>query len=250
MKNNIYPKNYKSLLNLVDTQIAIKFVKDTFERELAKELKLTRVSAPLFVEPETGLNDNLSGYEKAVNFVVNEDETNLEIVQSLAKWKRDALARYGIKAGQGLYTDMNAIRMDETLDKLHSAYVDQWDWEKVIFPSDRNLDYLFEVVRKIYSILFNLAKIMEKEYSFHYNLPANIKFISSEELLKMFPNLSQKERELMICKQYMNTVVMKLIIVLFVINIMNLKTIHLKMNVKKFVQMMLKELSKQLKFVN
>ena len=147
MKNNIYPKNYKSVLDLVDTQVAIKLIKDTFERELAKELQLMRVSAPLFVEPETGLNDNLSGFEKAVNFVVNEDEKNLEIVQSLAKWKRYALNKYNI---DGLYTDMNAIRRFEDLDNLHSLYVDQWDWERRLSPEERKMGTLRRVVKRIY----------------------------------------------------------------------------------------------------
>ena len=142
MKNNIYPKNYESLLDLVETQKAIKLVKDTFERELARELDLIRVSAPLFVEPGTGLNDNLSGYEKAVNFVVNENDRELEIVQSLAKWKRYALKKYNI---DGLYTDMNAIRRFEDTDNLHSLYVDQWDWERRIEEKDRNVRTLMKI---------------------------------------------------------------------------------------------------------
>lgn len=129
MKNNIFLENYHSLLSVYDTQIAIKLVKDTFQRELAKNLELTRVSAPLFVDPKTGLNDNLNGYEKAVDFVCQETGKRLEIVQSLAKWKRFALKKYNVK---GLYTDMNAIRPFEELDNMHSLYVDQWDWEKVI----------------------------------------------------------------------------------------------------------------------
>ena len=147
MKSNIYPNNYKSVLDLVETQKAIKLVKDTFERELAKELDLMRVSAPLFVEPGTGLNDNLSGYEKAVNFVVNENNKELEIVQSLAKWKRYALKKYDI---DGLYTDMNAIRRFEDTDNLHSLYVDQWDWERRLLPEDRNIKTLKNTVKKIY----------------------------------------------------------------------------------------------------
>ena len=140
---NIYPKNYHSVLDLVDTQKAIKLVKDTFESELAKELKLMRVSAPLFVEPSTGLNDNLSGYEKAVGFVVNQNDKDLEIVQSLAKWKRYALNKYNI---DGLYTDMNAIRRFEELDNLHSLYVDQWDWERRLTKEQRNVRTLKTVV--------------------------------------------------------------------------------------------------------
>ncbi len=132
MKKLLLPKNYESKLNLLDTELAIKFVKDTFERDLADALNLTRVSAPLFVLPKTGLNDNLNGYERRVNFDIKNIPDEVEIVQSLAKWKRNALNRYGFVSHTGLYTDMNAIRRDEDLDTMHSAYVDQWDWEKII----------------------------------------------------------------------------------------------------------------------
>ena len=200
MKNNIYPKNYQSLLNLVDTQIAIKFVKDTFERELAKELDLMRVSAPLFVEPETGLNDNLSGYEKAVNFVVNEDDTNLEIVQSLAKWKRYALNKYNI---DGLYTDMNAIRRFEETDNLHSLYVDQWDWERRLQPEERKLSTLKKIVKRIYKAFKKTYSLLVKKYPVLQNdLPKDIVFVTTKELEAKYPNLSRKERENAICKEY------------------------------------------------
>ena len=200
MKNNIYPKNYQSLLNLVDTQIAIKFVKDTFERELAKELDLMRVSAPLFVEPETGLNDNLSGYEKAVNFVVNEDDTNLEIVQSLAKWKRYALNKYNI---DGLYTDMNAIRRFEETDNLHSLYVDQWDWERRLQPEERKLSTLKKIVKRIYKAFKKTYNLLVKKYPVLQNdLPKDIVFVTTKELEAKYPNLSRKERENAICKEY------------------------------------------------
>ena len=200
MKNNIYPKNYKSLLDLTDTQVAIKLVKDTFERELAKELDLMRVSAPLFVEPETGLNDNLSGYEKAVSFVVNEDEKNLEIVQSLAKWKRYALNKYNI---DGLYTDMNAIRRFEDLDNLHSLYVDQWDWERRLTKEERNLKTLKRIVRKIYRAFCKTYNKIIKNYPvLQSNLPNNIVFITTKELEKRYPDLTRKERENAICKEY------------------------------------------------
>ena len=161
MKNNIYPKNYQSLLDLVETQKAIKLVKDTFERELAKELDLIRVSAPLFVEPGTGLNDNLSGYEKAVNFVVNENDRELEIVQSLAKWKRYALKKYDI---DGLYTDMNAIRRFEDTDNLHSLYVDQWDWERRLLPENRSIRTLKNTVKKIYKAFIKTYNKVIKAY--------------------------------------------------------------------------------------
>ncbi len=197
---NIYPKNYQSILDLKDTQIAIKLVKDTFEDELAKELKLMRVSAPLFVEPSTGLNDNLSGYEKAVNFVVNQNNTDLEIVQSLAKWKRFALNKYDI---DGLYTDMNAIRRFEELDNLHSLYVDQWDWEKRLTIENRNVRTLKSVVKRIYKAFIKTYNKLIKKYPCLENeFSKEVTFITTKELEKLYPNLSRKERENAICKKY------------------------------------------------
>ena len=197
---NIYPKNYQSILNLVDTQIAIKLVKDTFENELAKELKLMRVSAPLFVEPSTGLNDNLSGYEKAVGFVVNQNDTDLEIVQSLAKWKRFALNKYNI---DGLYTDMNAIRRFEELDNLHSLYVDQWDWEKRLTKEQRNVRTLKTVVKRIYKAFIKTYNKLIKVYpELENEFSKDVIFITTKELEKMYPDLSRKERENAICKKY------------------------------------------------
>ena len=199
MKNNIYPKHYQSVLNLVETQKAIKLIKDTFERELAKDLGLIRVSAPLFVEPTTGLNDNLNGYEKPVSFVVNENEQELEIVQSLAKWKRYALKKYNI---DGLYTDMNAIRRFEDLDNLHSLYVDQWDWEKKLLPEERNVSTLKRVVKKIYKTFLKTYKVLIKNYQeLASELPDTISFVTTKELEEKYPNLSRKERENEICKQ-------------------------------------------------
>ena len=200
MKNNIYPKNYQSVLNLVDTQRAIKLIKDTFEKELAKELDLMRVSAPLFVEPGTGLNDNLSGYEKPVSFEVNENNRELEIVQSLAKWKRYALKKYNI---DGLYTDMNAIRRFEDLDNLHSLYVDQWDWERRLDPKERNVSTLKRTVKKIYKAFNKTYKVLVKQYPELTNdLPKDITFITTKDLEARYPNLNRKERENAICKQY------------------------------------------------
>ena len=197
---NIYPSNYQSILNLVDTQKAIKLVKDTFESELAKELKLMRVSAPLFVEPSTGLNDNLSGYEKAVNFVVNQNDKDLEIVQSLAKWKRYALNKYDI---DGLYTDMNAIRRFEELDNLHSLYVDQWDWERRLTVEQRNVRTLKSVVKKIYKALIKPYNKLVKQFpELENNFSKEVTFITTKELEKLYPNLSRKERENEICKKY------------------------------------------------
>ena len=200
MKNNIYPKNYQSVLNLVETQKAIKLIKDTFEKELAKELELMRVSAPLFVEPGTGLNDNLSGYEKPVSFEVNENNRELEIVQSLAKWKRYALKKYNI---DGLYTDMNAIRRFEELDNLHSLYVDQWDWERRLDAKERNMSTLKRTVKKIYKAFNKTYKALVKQYPQLQNeLPKDITFITTKDLEAKYPDLNRKERENAICKQY------------------------------------------------
>ena len=197
---NIYPKNYHSILDLKDTQIAIKLVNDTFESELAKELKLMRVSAPLFVEPSTGLNDNLSGYEKAVNFIVNQNNTDLEIVQSLAKWKRYALNKYNI---DGLYTDMNAIRRFEELDNLHSLYVDQWDWERRLTKEQRSIRTLKSTVKKIYkAFIKTYNKLIKKYPCLENNFAKDVTFITTKELEKRYPNLSRKERENAICKEY------------------------------------------------
>ncbi len=194
---------YKSVLNLLETEIAIKFIKDSFEKELAKALNLTRVSAPLFVFPETGLNDNLNGYERAVRFDVLDLKKDVEIVQSLAKWKRNALAKYGFIEGSGLYTDMNAIRRDENLDALHSVYVDQWDWEKIITKDQRKLSYLKKTVKSIYKALYKVSNMVNKKYPVIENsLPKEITFISTRELEKLYPNLDRKQRENEITKKY------------------------------------------------
>ncbi|MCQ2387892.1 MAG: aspartate--ammonia ligase [Clostridia bacterium] len=194
---------YKSKLSLLDTEIAIKYIKDLFEKELAKALKLTRVSAPLFVFPETGLNDNLNGYERAVRFDILELKKEVEIVQSLAKWKRMALAKYGFKENTGLYTDMNAIRRDENLDELHSVYVDQWDWEKIITKEERKLSFLKKTVKSIYKVIYKTAEAVNKKYpQLTNNLPKEITFISTKELEKEYPTLSRKERENAVTKKY------------------------------------------------
>lgn len=202
MKRLIIPKNYEPKLNLLETEIAIKYVKDTFERLLAEKLHLTRVSAPLFVFPSTGLNDNLCGWERRVNFDIHNVKEEVEIVQSLAKWKRNALARYGFVNHTGLYTDMNAIRRDEDLDTMHSAYVDQWDWEKIISKEDRNVDFLKNTVIDIYSCIRELEnKIYQKFPKLYIELPKDIFFITSEELLQMYPDKTPNEREYLICKE-------------------------------------------------
>ncbi len=192
----------KSTLSLLETEVAIKFIKDTFEKELAKALKLTRVSAPLFVFPETGLNDNLNGYERAVKFDVLTLGKEVEIVQSLAKWKRNALAKYGFTSETGLYTDMNAIRRDETLDEIHSVYVDQWDWEKIISREERKVSYLKKTVKTIYKVLLKLNVAVAKRYGIDVGLPKDITFITAKELEKMYPDLDRKARENSAAKKY------------------------------------------------
>lgn len=193
---------YKSVLNLFDTQVAIKLIKDNFENKLAKKLNLTRVSAPLFVMKSSGLNDYLNGFERPVSFDALSFSGDVEIVQSLAKWKRCALARYEFPTGYGLYTDMNAIRRDEDLDAIHSMYVDQWDWEKIITKEERKLSYLKKVVRNIYSVILSIAKDVNKNYPIlTYDLPKEIFFITTKELEQMYPNLTSKERENAITKE-------------------------------------------------
>ena len=190
-------------MGILETEIAIKFIKDRFERELAKALSLTRVSAPLFVFPESGLNDNLSGVERPVSFDVLSIGKSVEIVQSLAKWKRMALKKYGFSCGSGLYTDMNAIRRDEDLDEIHSVYVDQWDWEKVIRPEDRNLETLRDTVRCIYGALLATKEALAKEFSDlpFVSLPPEITFVTAQELEDEFPDLSPKDRENAVCER-------------------------------------------------
>ncbi len=187
---------YQTKLNLLETEIAIKFIKDNFERDFSEAMNLTRVSAPLVVRPETGLNDNLNGYERPVNFDVLNLHKEVEIVQSLAKWKRMALAKYNFKVGSGLYTDMNAIRRDEEMDNLHSIYVDQWDWEKIITRENRNFTFLKETVRKIYSVIKLLSyKVANRYPSLATELPNDIFFISTSDLEQMYPTLDRKARE-------------------------------------------------------
>ena len=203
MSNLILPEGYSSVIGVMENQRAIKNIKDYFQKELAFELKLLRVSAPLFVAPETGLNDNLNGVERTVSFTVKDiDEKPVEIVQSLAKWKRMALGKYGFKPGTGLYTDMNAIRRDEELDNLHSIYVDQWDWEKVIRREDRTEEYLHQVVRSIYRALKSLNDFVNRQYNeLKTDLPDEIFFITSQELEDRYPNLDAKARENEICRE-------------------------------------------------
>ncbi len=202
MRKLYLPQGYKSTLSVLETQEAIKYIRDNFEKKLCKKLDLTRVSAPLFVLPSTGLNDNLSGIERTVSFDINGIDEDAEIVQSLAKWKRYALHQYGFETYKGLYTNMNAIRRDEELDSLHSAYVDQWDWEKIIAKEDRNPKYLKKIVRQIYSVIYNLSKDVEKRYGIKHDLPKDIFFITSKQLLNKYPMLDSFERERAICKEH------------------------------------------------
>ena len=196
------PQGYSPYLNLIQTEVAIKEIKDYFQKALARNLNLTRISAPLFVESQSGLNDTLNGIERAVSFDIKDDDRNFEIVQSLAKWKRFALAKYDFKCGEGIYTDMNAIRRDEDLDNMHSIFVDQWDWEMIIKKEDRNLNTLKSIVRKIYGTLKDLENYINSKYnSLDKILPEDISFISTQELEEMYPSLSPKEREYQIAKE-------------------------------------------------
>lgn len=209
MSKTIIPKGYKSALGLVETEIAIKKLKDFFQKELSDELNLLRVSAPMFVESSTGLNDNLNGFETPVSFEF--DSKHIEIVHSLAKWKRMALFRYGISPGNGLYTDMNAIRKDEVLDNLHSIYVDQWDWEKVIIKEDRTEEKLKEIVKRIYRAFKDTNKYIKEEYSvLTTELPDEIYFITTQELEEMYPESTSKEREDKITEEYKAVFIMKI----------------------------------------
>lgn len=205
MKQEIFPEGYSPVLSIRETEIAIKSVKDYFERELAKQLNLIRVSAPLFVKQESGLNDNLNGTERPVSFDIKEqpDTPPLEIVHSLAKWKRYALKKYGFHSGEGLYTDMNAIRRDEETDNIHSIFVDQWDWEKIINKEERNEHTLKKNVTAVYEALRNTELHMSRKYNYIIpTLPERIHFITSQELLDLYPDATAKEREYKAARQH------------------------------------------------
>ncbi|ABW17795.1 aspartate--ammonia ligase [Alkaliphilus oremlandii] len=208
----IVPEGYEPSLSIKETEVAIKQLKDFFERELAKTLNLTRVSAPLFVCPETGMNDNLNGVERPVSFDIKDIKGQyVEIVHSLAKWKRMALGRYGFEVGEGLYTDMDAIRRDEDLDNIHSIYVDQWDWEKIITKEERTEAKLKEIVERIYEVFKRTGDYVEKLYPELKNiLPEKITFITSQELEDRYPGLSSKDREHAIAKEYGAVFIMKI----------------------------------------
>ena len=198
------PEGYKSSLGIKETEKAIKRVKDFFQRELITQLNLSRVSAPLFVEPDSGLNDNLNGVERPVSFGIKEqNDKEAEIVHSLAKWKRMALGKYGFEVGEGLYTDMNAIRRDEDTDNIHSIYVDQWDWEKIIRKEDRTVETLKDTVKSVYEALRVTEKFMANEYNYvECFLPEEITFVTTQELEDAYPELSPKERENIAAKEH------------------------------------------------
>ena len=200
----VIPENYSSALDGRTTETAIKFIKDTFQRELIAAMNLQRVSAPLFVRPESGLNDNLNGVERPVTFdAPSIGGANLEIVHSLAKWKRLTLGKYGFMPGEGIYTDMNAIRRDEDVDNLHSMYVDQWDWESVITKEQRTLDTLKETVEKIYKAMRRTQKKVCAEYECVKSVyPENIVFVTTQELEDMYPDFTGKERENAFLKEH------------------------------------------------
>jgi aspartate--ammonia ligase len=205
MKTNlIIPDQYQSPLNLRETEQAIRLIKEFFQVNLSFELNLMRVTAPLFVKAGTGINDDLNGIERPVSFGIKAmDGMGVEIVQSLAKWKRMMLADYGLQTGEGLYADMNAIRPDEELDNLHSIYVDQWDWERVMAPEDRDLEFLKRVVRKIYDVIVRTEKYVCHNYTvIRPILPPEIFFVHSEELEEQYPSLTPRERETAVCRKY------------------------------------------------
>ena len=212
MEKFIIPKDYHSELNLHDTQIAIKTVKDFFQNLLSQRLNLSRVSAPLFVDPDSGLNDNLNGVERPVTFDIKEQNgREAEVVQSLAKWKRYALKKYGFSYGEGLYTDMNAIRRDETTDNIHSIFVDQWDWEKIIKKDERTIATLMDTVKVVYKCLRKTEKYMAIQYDYIEEiLPHDIFFVTTQELADMFPDNTPKEREYYIAKAKGAVCIMKI----------------------------------------
>ena len=212
MSRIVIPEGYKPSLNIKETEKAIKRVKDFFQRELITQLNLSRVSAPLFVGANSGLNDNLNGVERPVRFdILEQNGEEVEIVHSLAKWKRLALRNYGFEVGEGLYTDMNAIRRDEETDNIHSIYVDQWDWEKVIRKEDRSEETLRDVVKSVYEALRVTEKYMANQYQYvECFLPEEITFVTTQELEDRYPDFTAKERETAAAKEYGAVFIMKI----------------------------------------
>ncbi|MBQ4344022.1 MAG: aspartate--ammonia ligase [Erysipelotrichaceae bacterium] len=209
---NYTVNNYQSVLNVRETQDAIKLIRDKFQKELGLQLNLERISAPLFVEKSSGLNDDLNGVERPVSFDMKDfKEDPIEVVHSLAKWKRTALKKYGFEAHEGLYTNMNAIRRDEDLDNLHSAYVDQWDWEKVILREERTEEMLKETVKTIVKVIKHIEHEVWYKYPHSvYHLPEDVYFITSQQLLDMYPEMTSKERENAITKEHGCVFLMKI----------------------------------------
>ena len=211
MFNLVVPKNYVPKMSVRETEKAIKFVKDTFQKSFVKNFGFERLSAPLFVKSKTGVNDDLSGTERAVRFDIKEQGVEAEIVHSLAKWKRMALKKYGFKLGEGIYTDMNAIRRDDSCDNYHSIYVDQWDWEMVIDKKHRNVDFLKMIVTRIVNSICDTLDETKKQFPvIDLNLNRDVFFITTQELLDMYPNLSAKERENEITKKYKTVFIMNI----------------------------------------
>lgn len=212
MRNEVYPRDYKSVLSVIETQRAIKIIKDNFPEKLAGALNLDRVSAPLFVAADSGINDDLNGIERKVHFTIKEiGDKKAEVVQSLAKWKRMALHKYGYTAGSGIYTDMNAIRRDDDVDNLHSIFVDQWDWEAVIERDQRNEVFLKETVKKIIGAVADTLDIVKSEYpGITEEIERNVFFITTQELEDMYPGLSPKERENAIVKEHKTVFLMQI----------------------------------------
>lgn len=212
MRKVVYPEGYSSALTGRETQKAIKLIKDTFQVKLAKALNLERVTAPLFVSSKSGLNDDLNGVERKVHFTIKEiDGENAEVVQSLAKWKRMALHKYGFEPGCGLYTDMNAIRRDDDVDNLHSIFVDQWDWEAVITKEQRNIEFLKDVVRRIVDAVADAYDVVKEKYpQLDYEICRDVYFITTQELEDMYPELSGKERENKITEEHKTVFLMQI----------------------------------------
>lgn len=211
MSKTIIPVGYRSVLDIYDTQKAIETLKRTFEQKLCLALNLTRVSAPLFVDPATGMNDDLSGVERPVVFEIKEMDSQAAIVHSLAKWKRVALREYGFSAGEGLYTDMNAIRRDEEMDNLHSIYTDQWDWEKIITHETRNIEYLKTVVKCIVGAICETADVLKCRYpQLKGDICREVTFITSQELEDLYPGKSSKERENLFLKEHKTAFIMQI----------------------------------------
>ena len=205
------PKGYQSVLSLYETQTAIGTIKRQFEDNLSRALNLKRVSAPLFVDPKTGLNDDLNGVERPVEFDIMETKTNVQIVHSLAKWKRMALHKYGFPVGEGLYTDMNAVRRDEEMDNIHSIYVDQWDWEKVIDKANRNEDYLRKTVTAIVDAICDTADRIKAQFpTLTTNLSRKVWFVTTQQLEDLYPKLSPKERENAYLKEHKTAFIMQI----------------------------------------